>query len=484
MIQKYHKITKQETMEWLNKHQKEREEIKKDPNRLHFHIMPEIGWVNDPNGLFEKDGIHHIYYQYCPFNTEGSLKLWGHVTTKDFIHYQNQEIALFPDQEFDKHGVYSGSAFVKDDQIYYFYTGNVKYFDREDYDYINEGRGSNTIVFTSKDGFKFSDKTCLLTTNDYPKTLSNHVRDPKIIEKDGMYYLVLGARDKHSKGCILIYESKDFMHWDRPWIASTKDVFGYMWECPDLFELEDKMVLLCCPQGVETQGIDYTNVHQSAAMIVNCDFKKHTFEVEAIHQFDRGHDFYAQQTYLDEKGRRICIGWMGIPDADYTNPTVKQGWQHALTLARQLTIQNGRVYQTPLEEYKSLRTNKKTGTDNDLNQMHLQLSVYECIFSLKEVKNATFWIRKGVSLTYENKVLTLDLHEYGCNRKPRSVVIDQLEKLHIYSDTTSLEIFVNDGIEVFTSRVYCDGLQPITCNGIYERCTFECYELNKFQFEE
>ncbi len=68
---------------------------------------------------------------------------------------------VFPDEDIDAHGVYSGSAFIENGTIHYFYTGNLKYFDRDDYDYINSGRGSNTITFTSKDGYILQKKSCL-----------------------------------------------------------------------------------------------------------------------------------------------------------------------------------------------------------------------------------------------------------------------------------------------------------------------------------
>ena len=100
-------------------------------------------------------------------------------------------LSLFPDQRIDRDGVYSGSAFVHHNKIHYFYTGNVKLLD-QDYDYINEGREQNTIYFNSEDGYHISSKELLLNNNDYGINMSKHVRDPKIFEKDGVFYMVLG----------------------------------------------------------------------------------------------------------------------------------------------------------------------------------------------------------------------------------------------------------------------------------------------------
>ncbi|MFQ7552818.1 MAG: hypothetical protein ACLRMZ_24200 [Blautia marasmi] len=106
---------------------------------------------------------------------------------------------LFPDSEFDAHGVYSVPPCKR--RYITISIQNIKYFDRDDYDYINSGRGSNTIHVASKDGYHFSEKDLLMTTDDYPEDMSCHVRDPKIIRR-GDYYMVQGARDIDSHGLI------------------------------------------------------------------------------------------------------------------------------------------------------------------------------------------------------------------------------------------------------------------------------------------
>lgn len=166
-----------------------------------------------------------------------------------------------------------------------------------------------------------------MTTDDYPADMSNHVRDPKIFKKNEKYYMVLGARDVEGVGMILLYESTDLKNWTYKNRITNPQKFGYMWECPDLFEMDGQLYIICCPQGVETQGIDYENVHQVTAMKLDYDFDTDEYEITDIKLFDRGFDFYAPQSFEDESGRRILIGWMGIPDADYTNPTEEAGWQ-------------------------------------------------------------------------------------------------------------------------------------------------------------
>ncbi|MDY3251348.1 MAG: glycoside hydrolase family 32 protein [Candidatus Choladocola sp.] len=453
---KYHKVLRKDYEQWYEQNEAYREAVKKDPDRLVYHLMPDTGWLNDPNGLCQLNGEYHIYYQYTPFEPTGELKLWGHYVTKDFVHYTDCAPVLFPDHDFDAHGVYSGSAFVEDGTVHYFYTGNVKYFDRDDYDYIMAGRGSNTVHCTSRDGFHFTEKELILTNSDYPDDMSAHIRDPKILKKDGYYYMVLGARDKDSRGMVLVYRSADLKNWTYFSRITTEEPFGYMWECPDLFWLEGQMYLICCPQGVTSRGLDFQNVHQCTVMKTAYDFEKNTYiidQTEDIRMVDRGFDFYAPQTFEDEQGRRIMIGWMGIPDAEYTNPTVKNGWQHALTIPRVLHTRDGRLIQEPVEELQQLRRNPRVYSD--LTKMQGEKGiVYEAEIDFSSCETVKAELRRGVFLEYSDGILSLDPGNCGSGRTIRQVKLESLRRLRIFSDTSSLEIFVNDGEETFTSRVY------------------------------
>ncbi len=482
MFKKYEKVLKEDYEKWYRENKDYRKQAAADPRRLRFHLMPETGWLNDPNGLCQFEGVYHIYYQYTPFEPTGELKLWGHYMTKDFIHYENDGPVLFPDTDMDAHGAYSGSAFVEDGRIHFFYTGNLKYFDRDDYDYIHEGRGSNTISFTSKNGHDFTTKELLMTTKDYPKDMTQHVRDPKVFKHGSKYYMILGARDQNDQGMALLYQSENLKVWDYVNRITTKEKFGYMWECPDLFEIENQMFLIFCPQGVEKQGIDFENVHQNAVMKLSYDFDTNEYEIEDIKLLDRGFDFYAPQTFEDEKGRRILIGWMGIPDADYTNPTIENGWQHALTLPRQLSVKNGRLIQKPLDELQHLREGNPTVNTFDSEQKIVFGDVvYEANVEYNKCSSMNMTLREGITLTYEGKILTLDLGKYGAGRTTRKVRVESLNHLQIFADTSSVEIFVNHGEETFTSRIYnLEGKLSVEgqCEG-----TITVYPLKSFEMK-
>ena len=94
--------------------------------REKLHLMPPVGWLNDPNGLCQMDGVFHAFFQYSPFNAEGGVKMWGHYTSTNLIDWEYKGVSLYPDQPFDCHGVYSGSAFIEDAKMILYYTRNVK----------------------------------------------------------------------------------------------------------------------------------------------------------------------------------------------------------------------------------------------------------------------------------------------------------------------------------------------------------------------
>lgn len=215
-----------------------RERIKNAKWRQRFHIEPPDGWLNDPNGLsFYKDE-YHVYFQYSPIAADGHTpRGWGHYHGSDLMHMTYDRAVMMPDIPEDSHGVYSGSAIENDGVLHIFYTGNVKM--TGDYDYVKAGRGANVIHVTTTDGSKMSEKQVLLRNSDYPDFCSCHVRDPKVWKDGDIWKMVLGARTLDDEGCVLVYESDDLINWKYTGKV-YKEGYGYMWECPDYFEIDGK----------------------------------------------------------------------------------------------------------------------------------------------------------------------------------------------------------------------------------------------------
>lgn len=471
---------------WVAVREKEQEQfqIEQDSNGLKLHLMPPVGWMNDPNGLCQFRGKYHVFYQYSPLDPQGGEKFWGHYVSEDLLNWKQLEVPLFPDQKFDKNGVYSGSALVEKGKMYLFYTGNVK--QERNYDYTYAGREANTVGVTSEDGIHFSEKILLMTNRDYPSTYSCHIRDPKVWKNGEDYYMVQGGRRKKydskensqdtDKGTVLIFHSKDLQHWKFERDITTKERFGYMWECPDYFEVAGNPILSVSPQGLEAQEYCYQNVYQSGYFLLekellsNGTVAEQWIPLENFKEWDMGFDFYAPQTFRDEKGRRILIGWAGIPDAEYDNePTVRKGWQHALTLPRELTWKNGVLCQNPIEEMKQLRKEKLEieeiyQTQNPVFELELTEIPADCQVKMENEKHM-------LCISYENGILYFNLSkEDGRGRTERKMLLPKLKNMRIIADTSMVEIYINDGATVITSRYYfLDAKRQISVKGAGKR---------------
>ena len=137
----------------LDAEKKQKAAIASSPFRAAFHLMPPVGWLNDPNGLCQFQGVYHIFFQYSPLSVDGGMKAWGHHISKDMIVFDYEGAPLLPDEDFDRDGVYSGCAWVENGKMHLYYTGNVK--EKGEHDYIHSGRGANVVYVSSEDGIKF-----------------------------------------------------------------------------------------------------------------------------------------------------------------------------------------------------------------------------------------------------------------------------------------------------------------------------------------
>lgn len=230
------------------------ERVRTDPLRLKYHIQPPMGWLNDPNGLCQKDGVYHIYYQYVPFYPDLCSVLWGHATTEDFIEYQIQEPVIYPDRE---------------------------------YDYITDGREQNTILVTSKNGYFFTEKQILMKNSDYSADMmSRHVRNPQVFCENGRYYMIQGARDLESHGSVLLLESDNLTDWKYRLRFCSEKPFGFIWECPNYLKMDGQQFFIVCLQGVEAGGFDYADSDQCGYFPLKYDFIRRGYELGSFKQLD------------------------------------------------------------------------------------------------------------------------------------------------------------------------------------------------------
>ena len=424
--------------------------------RQKLHLMPPVGWLNDPNGLCQFKGVYHAFFQYSPLNAEGGVKMWGHYTSRDMIDWEYQGVTLYPDQPFDCSGVYSGCAFIEDGEMYLYYTGNVKLEDRDDYDYVNSGREANTVLVTSTDGVNFGRKRLLMKNSDYPADLTLHVRDPKVWKENGIYYMLQGARTKEDSGQAIVFRSEDKLHWSFHSRIKTNDKFGYMWECPDYFEVDGTKILSASVQGLTGDEWKERNVYQSGYFVVDGDILGE-YSLSDYRLWDYGFDYYAPQSFETDDGRRIQIGWMGMPDCEeYTNRTIEDGWQHCFTFPREVFVKDGIVRQRLIRELEE----RKILSEETKNRLETKnYTVYEAVVS--DISDDQFHavLSENLIVRYENNRFEIEFinnrnNKVSCGRKCRSVEIDHLTDVRILSDESSVEIFVNDGAYVFSTRYY------------------------------
>lgn len=441
--------------------------VESDYYRPKFHIAPHTGLLNDPNGFIYSKGEYNLFYQWDPFSTKHGLKYWYYVKSKDLVNWQEQGIGMAPSRWYETHGCYSGSAIEHEGEIKVFYTGNVKDSEgnRETY------QCSGTV---KKDGTITKSPFNPLIKNQ-PEGYTRHFRDPKVFKKDKLWYMVIGTQTNELKGRVLLYRSEDLIKWNLIGEVTGSCInglgeMGYMFECPDLFNLSGKDVLIACPQGMKPEGRLYNNRYQSGYFVGKVDYSTGAMNHGEFVELDRGFEFYAPQTTEDEKGRRILIGWMGMPEEE-DMPTVEYGWIHMLTLPRVLELKEKKIYQNPPEELKALRKEILFNKGLKLKEEKYILPISEDVFELELLamtRGCGEFVLKlrenneGTQFTAiifdaKNGILTLDRDNSGeaLNGK-RSVKLNNEEeiKLRIYSDTSSMEIFVNDGEEVFTSRIF------------------------------
>lgn len=443
-----------------------KETVDKDYLRQKYHIQGIVGLINDPNGFSQFKGKYHMFYQWNPLGTDHKNKTWGHSVSDDLLHWERKKTGLRPDTWYSKDGVYSGSAIDIDGKLYLFYTGNVK---------DGEGnRESYQCLAVSEDGENFERWEPGIINQ--PDGYTRHIRDPKIWEKDGKYYAVLGIQSEKLEGKVVLYSSENIKDWKfEGEIAGAntgglKD-FGYMWECPDYFTIKDEKtgeiveLLVVSPQGLEPEGDLYNNKFQTGYFFGKLDYAKPQFEISSeFVEIDRGNDFYAPQSMEDDKGRRLITGWMGIPEEE-DFPTAENEWIHCLTLPRELKVIDGKLYQKPIAEMDTLRGEKISFSGNVNGEVEIGKGLaYEITVKFRDI-SSNFGIKLRASensetvvkFDFDEKKLVLDRSKgRQPDKRVRKVFLGDISdlELRIFVDSSSIEIFVNDGEEVFSSRIF------------------------------
>lgn len=440
-----------------------------------YHIAPPHGLLNDPNGLVYHEGIHHIFYQWFPLGPVHGLKHWYHLSTKDFIHYTDHGVALKPDTLYDQHGCFSGGALSQEDYLVIYYTGNVK---------DEEGKFVQVQCIAQCDSHGVIHKKGPIIYPDF-NLMTYNFRDPVPYRKDDEIYLFVGAENVDHEGTILLYKQElEDVSLVRPLQLDVSN-FGYMWECPSYFELEGRGILLFAPQGATSEDPnEFNNVFSVVYLIGDhLNFDTGDFKHQRYVEMDKGFDFYAPQVYQDEQGRQIMYGWLGNSKSAY--PTDRNMWAHMLTIPRELSIKGRYLLQSPLAELKDLRhSSRRLQSKSEIHRRGFEIEG-----TLQETFRFSIVNAEGDAIEFysDREMYTLDRSnmtelyatEYGTVRQAHRHY-DMVQSIRIFVDASSIEIFVDEGMTVFTSRFFLTGEWTIETEGI----TGFIHDLSPIQVKE
>ena len=430
----------------------------RDPHYPGWHLAPVTGLLNDPNGFIHFAGRYHLFYQWNALGCQHQHKCWGHWSSADLLHWQHEPIALMPDEEYDRSGCYSGSAVDDNGALTLIYTGNVKFAD-----------GSRTAwqclaVQNAHGGFDKLGPVIAL-----PDGYTGHVRDPKVWRHGEHWFMVLGAQDQQKQGKVLLLRSADLREWYNLGEIAGSGLNGlaaasYMWECPDMFTLGDSTFLICCPQGLAREQHRFLNAHPSAWLSGDLDYANARFSHGELHELDAGFEFYAPQTTLTTDGRRLLVGWMGVPDGEeMLQPTVANGWIHQMTCVRELGTRDGRLFQRPVTELQALRSAEQHYQGPAADAPVIDAQRLELLLSGQG----------DIILNFADQ-LRLEWRADGLRLARRSLASGEwqfrywrgaVSQLQLLCDHSSVEIFINEGEGVMSSRYFPAHPAQLTLTG-------------------
>lgn len=445
----------------------------KESFRPVYHHTPAYGWMNDPNGMFYKDGVYHLYFQYNPYGSVWGNMHWGHSTSTDLMHWKFEGCAIVPDAW---GAIFSGSCVVDHENTAGFGKEAVVAFYTSAKSTPWGDIQMQSMAYSLDNGKTFTkyEGNPILTSSE------KDFRDPKVFwYAPGKHWVMILAVGQHME----IYSSVNLKEWKKESeFGAMQGAHGGVWECPDLVEIpvegtrEKKWVLICnLNPGGPFGG--------SAAQYFVGSFDGKKFENESPTQtkwMDWGKDNYATVTWNNAPdGRCIALGWMS--NWQYANNVPTRQYRSANTLARDLTLyregQELYLKSTPSSEVKKARGKKVSIPSFKVSEKHEMVNLFEEKQGAYEVEiviqNAgaskiafSLLNDKGgkVSMYYDlnRKQFVMDRSESGkvdfSKDFPAVTVapvnVDKELTLRLFVDRSSIEAFGEDGKFVMTNLVF------------------------------
>lgn len=408
-----------------------------------YHHTPAYGWMNDPNGMFYKDGVWHLYYQYNPFGSQWENMNWAHSMSTDLMHWTYQGVAIQPDA---LGTIFSGSCVVDKDNTAGFGKDAVIAF------YTSAGAAQTQSIAYSTDNGKTFKKYVdnPIITSDVPD-----FRDPNVFwhEDTKQWILILAAGQQMN-----IYSSKNLKDWKyESNFGEGYGNHGGVWECPDLLKVGDKWVLIC---NINPGG----PFGGSATQYFVGTFDGHKFtcasKPEVTKWMDYGKDHYATVSFSNAPdGRIVVLPWMS--NWQYANQVPTQQFRSANGLPREMGLfsYNGEDYVTikPSPEVFAAFEQKPSG--------RLQAAAYLEVTNIKNNASIVLSNDKGekVTMVYNGKAGTFSmdrnesgLSDFNSDFKAKTVAptYGTVKALNIFVDRSSIEAFDADGKLSMTNLVF------------------------------
>ena len=408
-----------------------------------YHHTPLYGWMNDPNGMFYKDGVWHLYYQYNPYGSQWENMTWAHSTSTDLIHWKNHGEVIQPDA---LGTIFSGSSVVDKENTAGFGKDAVVAF------YTSAGAAqTQSIAYSTDNGETFKKYVNNpILTSDVPD-----FRDPNVFwnEEVKQWNLILAAGQQMN-----IYSSKNLKDWK--YESSFGEGYGNhggVWECPDLLKMGDKWVLIC---NINPGG----PFGGSATQYFVGSFDGHKFTCESKPEvtkwMDYGKDHYATVSFSNAPdGRIVVLPWMS--NWQYANQVPTQQFRSANGLPRDLGLYsyNGEDYVSvkPSPEVFAAFEKKPSG--------HLQPAAYIEVTNIKSNASIVLSNDKGerVTMVYDGKNATFSMDrtesgvtDFHSDFKAKTVAPTNgvIKSMQIFIDRCSIEAFDTEGKVAMTNLVF------------------------------
>ena len=297
-----------------------------------LHFTAQTGWINDPHAITYRNGMYHLFYQYVPESTVWALNChWGHAVGHNLFDLTSLPVALAPDDSDD--GIWTGSLVTDATGHGYIFYTSVAHHD--------VGVGRIRVATPEDEAWVIWKKGPVVA--DAPDGLDIVVyRDPFVFRDEESWHMFVGAGLGDGRACALSYVSQDLHSWTYEGIAAQRSTneknpvwMGTLWECPQLFELDGRHVIV--------SSVWDDDVLYYAGYGIGTWTDGH-FTAETWGQLTFGSSYYAPSFFRDADGRPCLSLWMrGIQDAE-------AGWSSAHSVPYVLRLQDNRLVATPHPE--------------------------------------------------------------------------------------------------------------------------------------